>query len=210
MASDYAARVHSWWTPTIRSYPYLGNQPPRGVCAFLFSTRPLYWHETVRWRPWRPTLRARAVSFTLFIEGKGTSQPLFRLSPNNIRLLCVALWNTQPANALIRAVTWSFALMLPPLSLANGCVSVYLQSSIPPVFDFRLVNRTPMSLNCTARSWKRRVQNNLPTTWVALAHTWSLLGYLYRIWCNLSTRPWMFVLLGENLDYLRSSEIMLV
>ena len=59
----------------------------------------------------------------------GTSRSLFRPSPNNHQPTRSVGWdlrNPQTANALIKAVTWSFALMVPPVGSANGCVLVYL------------------------------------------------------------------------------------
>ena len=90
------------------------------------------------------------------------------------------LWNLQTANALRKAVTWSFALTVPPISSAKRLVCVH--SGRLSVFDFRGFHRTPMSLNCTAKLSKRRIRDknppNSPTTTAALVHTRSLLGNL--------------------------------
>ena len=82
------------------------------------------------------------ISFLSFVQP--TSLSLF--CSNNRQLLSVhtvcdhclrsELWNTLTANALIKAGTWSFALMVPPTSLAQRCVSIPSSNFSIPDFIF--------------------------------------------------------------------------
>ena len=71
-------------------------------------------------------------TFPFFLQNNLSALISPQLKKNSSTRWCRSLqlqepWNPQTANALrTKAVTWSFALTVPPISSVIGCVSVYL------------------------------------------------------------------------------------